>query len=83
MTKFEQDVIDRLGRIETKLDADYRALHGNGSPGLVTKTAELESKLAAMSERMDAHEKSGGRIIAFIGWCLTAITAVYAAIFKQ
>lgn len=90
MTKFEQEIFDRLGevkasiaRIETKLDADYRALHGNGSPGLVTRTGALEKAVATMSERMDAHERSGGRIVAFLGWLATAITAVYAAIFKQ
>ena len=33
LTNFEKEVIDRLGRIETKLDNDFRALHGNGQPG--------------------------------------------------
>lgn len=45
MTPFEREVIDRLGRIETKLDADYRALHGNGHPGLIDKHSDLEQRV--------------------------------------
>ena len=45
MTEFERDVIDRLGRIETKLDSDYRALHGNGKPGLIDRVASVEQRL--------------------------------------
>lgn len=45
MTSFEKDVIDRLGRIETKLDNDYRAIHGNGHPGLLDRVSSVEQRL--------------------------------------
>ena len=48
LNKFEKDVIDRLGRIETKLDNDYKALHGNGKPGLLDRVTTLETN-ASMS----------------------------------
>lgn len=48
MTPFERDVIDRLGRIETKLNADFATLHGNGQPGLVQKQAALETRVSAI-----------------------------------
>ena len=44
MDEFQRDVIDRLGRIETKLDNDYKALHGNGKPGLLDRVTTLESE---------------------------------------
>jgi 23S rRNA A2030 N6-methylase RlmJ len=45
VNEFERDVIDRLGRIETKLDNDYRAIHGNGHPGLMDRMARVEQRL--------------------------------------
>ena len=83
MTKFEQDVIDRLGRIETKLDADYRELHGNGQPGLVTRTGDLELRLGKVEDRLRQAEKSNRRVAGFVGWLIATATAVYAAFFKQ
>jgi uncharacterized coiled-coil protein SlyX len=44
--EFQKDVIDRLGRIETKLDNDYHALHGNGKPGLLDRVSHLENQAA-------------------------------------
>ena len=44
---FEREVIDRLARIETKLDADYTALHGNGKPGLLDRVSKLENSMYA------------------------------------
>ena len=49
MTDFQQEVIDRLGRIEeqnktlfNRLSELERAVHGNGRPGLLTRVANLE-----------------------------------------
>ena len=44
LNEFERDVIDRLGRIETKLDNDYKALHGNGKPGRLDRVTALETQ---------------------------------------
>ena len=41
--QFEHEVIDRLARIETKLDSDFRALNGvDGKPGLIDRVSSLE-----------------------------------------
>lgn len=48
MTEFEKEVIDRLGRIETKLDTDGRHLYGNGKPGLVDRITAVESDVAVL-----------------------------------
>lgn len=45
MTQFEREIIDRLGRIETTLMVDSKALHGNGHPGLIEKHADLEQRV--------------------------------------
>lgn len=56
MRNFERDVIDRLGRIETKLDADYRVLHGNGHPGLVEKTGDHDKRILALENAVKSAE---------------------------
>ena len=51
MTQFESDVIDRLGRIEEKIDNDFRILHGtNNDEGLICRVGKLESRLQSVEE---------------------------------
>ena len=46
MSNFEKDVINRLGRIETKLDADFRDLHGHENElGLIQEHRNLEDEV--------------------------------------
>jgi len=70
---FEREVIERLTSIEVKLDADYRALHGNGKPGLLDRVNKLENSLYA-----------GGflyrTIVSFIAWFVALAVAIYAAV---
>ena len=55
--EFQKDVIDRLGRIETKLDNDYHALHGNGKPGLLDRVSHLENQAALIEAQQSViHE---------------------------
>lgn len=51
MNQFESEVIDRLGRIEEKIDADFRILHGSGTAdGLIGRVGKLESRLQSVEE---------------------------------
>ena len=78
MTQFEQDVIDRLGRIETKLDADYRTLHGAGRPGLVEKLDALEDRLRDLETHREENHKHAGAVAAVAGFVVNAAIALYA-----
>lgn len=70
---FEREVIERLTSIEVKLDADYRALHGNGKPGLLDRVNKLENSMYA-----------GGflyrTVVSFIAWFVALAVAIYAAV---
>jgi len=70
---FEREVIERLTSIEVKLDADYRALHGNGKPGLLDRVNKLENSMYA-----------GGflyrTIVSFVAWFVALAVAFYAAV---
>ena len=74
---FEKEVIDRLGRIETKLDNDFRALHGNGQPGLIEKTQKLESRVQTLEETVKTQKGITGKIVIGLAWLVTTAIALY------
>ena len=77
LTDFETDVIDRLGRIETKLDNDFRALHGNGQPGLIEKHEKLESRVKTIEDAMKTQSGIAGKVIIGLAWLVTTAIAFY------
>ena len=77
-----KDIIDRLGRIETKLDNDGKAIYGNGKPGLLDRMVSLESKLQVIQAQADANRDWFTRIRDSVGWLATTAIAVYAAFFR-
>ena len=77
LTDFETDVIDRLGRIETKLDNDFRALHGNGQPGLIEKHEKLESRVKSIEDAMKTQSCIAGKVIIGLAWLVTTAIAFY------
>ena len=83
MTKFEQDVIERLTRIEANivnlkgdLNEDYKILHGNGQPGLVHRVTVLETN-------QKSKESHVGIFAGVIGFIVNAAIAIYAALKNQ
>ena len=77
LTDFETDVIDRLGRIETKLDNDFRALHGNGQPGLIEKHEKLESRVKSIEDAMKTQSGIAGKVVIGLAWLVTTAIALY------
>ena len=63
-SEFEKDCIDRLGRIETKLDDDYHALHGNGQPGLLERVTKIETALNILQAKSKWYKDWLGWIVA-------------------
>lgn len=70
---FQREVIERLTSIEVKLDADYRALHGNGKPGLLDRVSKLENSMYAGGMLYRA-------VVSVIAWLITLAVAIYAAV---
>lgn len=77
LTDFEKEVIDRLGRIETKLDNDFRALHGNGQPGLIEKTQKLEQRVKSLEDMAKTQSGIAGKVIVGLAWLVTTAIAFY------
>jgi len=62
---------ERINTINEKLDTDYKHLHGNGQPGLISRVQALEDARAAEAKHHSA-------MWAVIGFCVNAAIAVYA-----
>ena len=73
---FERDVIDRLGRIETKLDNDGKAIYGNGHPGLLDRMVKLEQEIALLKSKDKWCHK-------WLGWILATALAVAQILLKR
>ena len=80
MTQFEADVIDRLARIEEKLNRDYHTIHGNGKPGIVEKVENITSRVEKLEDRQTQQSNHAGVIAGIIGFIVNAVIAIYAAI---
>jgi len=62
---------ERINTINEKLDTDYKHLHGNGQPGLI-------SRVQALEDAREAESKHHGAMWAVIGFFVNAAIAVYA-----
>ena len=80
MTKFEQDVIDRLARIEEKLTHDYHTIHGNGKPGILDEVKNITTRVERLEARQKEQSKQTGLIAGVAGFIINAAIAIYAAI---
>lgn len=80
MTNKERDELliridERLGVINGKLERDYKVLHGNGQPGLISRVQSLENQHRTESKHI-------GVIAAVIAFGVNSALAIYA-IFKN
>ena len=80
--EFQKDVIDRLARIEEAINNDYKALYGNGKPGLLDRMVAIESKMQLMQAEASSNRDWFTRIRESIGWLVTTAIAVYAAFLR-
>ena len=75
-TNFEREVIDRLGRIETKLDNDGKAIYGNGHPGLLDRMVKLEQEIALLKSKGKWYRE-------WLGWIVATALAVAQILLKR
>lgn len=79
--EFEKDVIGRLARIETKLDNDFRALHGNGHPGLLAEMETAKQEIALMKARQSWWGTALAGWLSILAW-LVATGIAIVGLFK-
>ena len=72
-----------IAEIKTKMDADYRALYGNGKPGLLSDMAELERRMLTMENAVsairDSRKRNWGMVVAIAAWVASAAVNIIGA----
>jgi len=67
----------KLGKIDTKLDADYLAIHGNGKPGILSKLEDINARVIKLEEK----NKHTGTLWILIGFLVNTVISI-ASFFK-
>lgn len=68
--------------IKSKLDSDYRALYGNGHPGLIEEVASLKRDLAIIKEKNSWFGTALAGWLSVIAWLITTTVSVVSLILK-
>lgn len=80
--KLVRDIYADVREIKTKLESDYRALYGNGQPGLVAKVASIERELAVARARSSWWGSALAGWLSILAWLVTTVIAL-ASLFKR
>ncbi|MCI6288740.1 MAG: hypothetical protein MR727_08410 [Lentisphaeria bacterium] len=78
MKNFERDVIDRLGRMETRLELLQRLVRGAGQPGMMQKVEMLENRVQSLELTVQSERKNYGKLAAAAAFVINAGIAVGA-----
>ncbi len=83
--KFEQDVIQRLARIEEQNNTQFRrigelekAINGNGKKGLLDRVGDIEQEIEKLKGLHQNSDKTKSTVIMWITVALNAIGTLYA-----
>ena len=68
--------------IKTKMDSDYRALYGNGKPGLIDEVANLKRDLAIIKAKQSWFGSSIAGWVSVLAWLITTIVSILAILKK-
>ena len=70
------DISTDVAEVKARLQADFRALYGNGSPGLLARQTEMEKRVLTLENE---HAGEARRRSGLIAWLAVLISAASAA----
>lgn len=80
--KLVRDIYADVREIKTKLESDYRALYGNGQPGLVAKVANIEQDVAVIKAKQSWWGSAIAGWLSVIAFIITTIISIIALVKK-
>lgn len=70
----------KVSEIDTKLENDYRALYGNGKPGLIADVAELQKELAVIKAKQSWWGSAIAGWLSVVAFIITTIISIIALV---
>ena len=77
-----REIYAKVREIDTKLGADYRALYGNGHPGLIAEVADLKRELEIQKAKQSWFGTALAGWLSVIAWLVTTTISVVSIILK-
>ena len=68
----------KVSEIDAKLGADYRALYGNGKPGLIADVSELQKELAVIKAKQSWWGSAIAGWLSVIAFIITTAISIVA-----
>ena len=68
--------------IKNNLENDYKAIHGNGKPGLLADVSELQKELAVIKAKQSWWGSAIAGWVSVIAWLITTAVSIIALIVK-
>lgn len=77
-----REIYAKVREIDTKLESDYRALYGNGQPGLVAKVASIEQDVAVIKAKQSWWGSAIAGWLSVIAFIITTVISIIALLKK-
>ena len=77
------DIRETLAGIKVKIESDYRAIYGNGKPGLIEDMKNITERVVTLEAKEVERQKHYGVFAGIIGFIVNAALAIYAALKNQ
>ena len=77
-----REIYAEVREIKTKLESDYRALYGNGHPGLIEDVANLKRELAIIKAKQSWFGTALAGWLSVVAWLVTTAVSVVSIILK-
>ncbi len=73
-----REIYAEVREIKTKLESDYRALYGNGHPGLIADVANLPRDMAILRAKQSWFGSSLAGWLSLLAWLITTAVSILA-----
>lgn len=75
-----REIYAEVREIKTKLESDYRALYGNGHPGLIEDVASLKRELAIIKAKQSWFGTALAGWVSIIAWLITTAVSIISIV---
>ncbi len=80
ITELLNEISSDIKLIKRDLEADYKILHGNGSPGIIDKFTKMEIRMASLEFHMNTLNESKKNRLTIIGTIVANAIAILSII---